>query len=400
MATAANDETYRRALETIAKNCGPQARKLLTAGHRYLTPKVVISIAKTSPERQRVEMERVGRSERPLVKKVDVFDTTGYSEIGSRLPRSYGKVNKLYQAVARFADRLTNEDKRDAGPATDRFLSACGRLFRAVQRHFRARPANAVDSAKAFNFKEWRDWSGAPDGELRVPEVASGATCGISYLEKTVTDLGRLPKMPADRQFWPSRLQAHSVLVQLFTMIRALLRTTELLDGRAAVTRVVTHAGPDGDAVAAAWLAERFLFAGQSVEVSFVAYDHDWASGPPADCVVDMGGLHAPATGLFDHKEPASADRNESCATRLVWDHLVGLGYPVQHLKPLVDVVHAGDSARERPRFKGGYAESKRTGFHKALKDAKAEHATDAEVYRAVRGWLDRHDKSLTTRKD
>lgn len=233
------------------------------------------SIAKTSPERQRVEMERVGRGERPLVKKVDVFDTTGYSEIGSRLPRSYGKVNKLYQAVARFADRLTPEDKAVAGPATDRFLSACGQLFQAVQRHYRARPANADDSAPAFNFKEWRDWSGAPDG-----------------------------------------------------------------------------------------------------------------------------GLHAPAAGLFDHKEPALADRNESCATRLVWDHLIGLDLPVQHLKPLVNVVYAGDSTRERLRFKGEFAESQRSGFHKAFEDAKSAHpADDAGVYRAVRQWLDRHDKTLATRR-
>lgn len=343
-------------------------------------------------------MERVGRGEKPLVKKVDVFDTTGYGEVGSRLPRSYGKVNKLSQAVARFADRLTPEDKAAAGPATERFLSACGRLFQAVQRHYRGRPANADDSAPAFKFNEWRDWSSTPDGELLVPKVVQGVACGTSFLEKTVNDLGRLPQMPADRQFWPSRLQAHGVLVQLFKMIRALLRTTEVLAGRAAVTRVVTHTGPDGEAVAAAWLAERFLFAGRTVEVAFVDYAHDWASGPPADCVVDLGGLHAPAAGLFDHKEPASAARHDSCATRLVWDHLVQLGHPVGHLKSLVGVGHAGDSARERGRLKSEYTESRRSGFHKSFKDAKSAHpADDAVVYRAVRRWLDRHHASLAT---
>ena len=67
-------------------------------------------------------------------------------------------------------------------------------------------------------------------------------------------------------------------------------------------------------------------------------------------------------------------------------------------MKPLVDVVFAGDSARGRGRVRGAYAESKRAGFHKALADAKAGHDTDAGVYRAVRRWLDaRHRRAATT---
>ena len=393
-----SQEKYSRAIDRIATNCGPAARVLLTTGHRYLTREVVISIAKTSPERQRVEMERVGRGERPG-EKVDVFDTTGYSEIGSRIPRSYGQVNKLYQAVARFADRLTDGD-RVAEAATCRFLNACGELFQAVRRHYRDRPANEPDLTPAFNFGRWRDWSSAPDDELRVPKVVRGLTGGIVYMEKTVRDLRRLPDLPADRQFWPSRLQSHSALVQLFEMIRTLLRIQEILAGRPATQRIVTHSKPDGDAVTAVWLAERFLFEGRSAHVSFVAYDYDWASGPPADCVIDMGGLHAPARGLFDHKLPALADRHDSCAARLVWDHLVELGRPVRHLEPLVNVVYAGDSARARSRFKDEFAESKRAGFHKALKDAKAEHTSDAGVYRVMRQWLNKHDKKMAPQKD
>lgn len=90
-------------------------------------------------------------------------------------------------------------------------------------------------------------------------------------------------------------------------------------------------------------------------------------------------------------------DRHDSCAARLVWDHLVDLGRPVRHLKPLVDVVHAGDSARERSRCKVEFAESKQTGFHKALGDAKTEHRLDADVYRAMRRWLDRHHTRAVT---
>ncbi|MBA4190665.1 MAG: hypothetical protein C0467_21990 [Planctomycetaceae bacterium] len=396
MTTTVNEKSYRRALDTIATNCGATAKDLLTAGHSYLTPEVVISIAKTSPERQQVEMERVGRGEKPLKQKVDVFDTTGYGEIGSRIPRAYGKVNKLSQAVARFAKRLTDDD-RVADAAINRFLSASGQLFKAVRRHYQIRPANEPDLAPAFNFKPWRDWSGSSDDEVRVPKVARGLTCGIAFMEKCVRDLRRLPDMPADRQFWPSRLQAHSILVQIFEMIRTLLRTQEMLAGRPATPRIVTHSKPDGDAVAAAWLAERFWYEGRSPEITFVTYDHNWALGSPADCVIDMGGLYAPSLGLFDHKQPAFADRHDSCATRLLWEYLIKSGRPVRHLESLVNVVHAGDSAGARSRFKDEFAESKRAGFHMALKDAKAEHTSDADVYRAMCVWLDRHHKKIVS---
>ncbi|MFO0823771.1 MAG: hypothetical protein U0792_11745 [Gemmataceae bacterium] len=394
MSTNVNDETYQRAIDVIATNCGARAKDLLTAGHPYLTRDVVRSIAKTSPERQQVEMNRVGRGEKPLTRKVDVFDTTGYGEIGSRIPRAYGKVNKLYQSVARFADRLTDDDRVAEG-SIRRFLSGCGQLFQAVRRHYLNRPANEPDLAPAFNFKPWRDWSSSSEDELRVPKVARGVTCGIAFIEKCVMDLRRLSKMPADRQFWPSRLQAHSILVQLFEMIRTLLRTQDMLAGRHATPRIVTHSKPDGDAVAAVWLAERFLFEGRSPEITFVTYDHNWALGSPADCVIDLGGLHAPAVGLFDHKLPALADRHDSCATRLVWEHLIECGRSVRHLESLVNVAHAGDSARERSRFKHGLAESKRAGFHMALQVAKAKHTSDSDVYQAMRVWLDRHHKNI-----
>jgi hypothetical protein len=155
-----------------------------------------------------------------------------------------------------------------------------------------------------------------------------------------------------------------------------------------ATRRVITHAKLDGDAVVAAWLAERFLFAGDRVEVLFVPRVRAFGAYRAGDCIVDVGNTHDPAHLFFDHKPPAFLNRHDSCAARLVWDRLVQLGCPVERYRQLVDVVFAGDSVRARVGFNEQYAESKRTGFHKTLDDAKAAESTDAAVYRVVRRWI------------
>ena len=107
--------------------------------------------------------------------------------------------------------------------------------------------------------------------------------------------------------------------------------------------RVVTHSKPDGDAIASAWLAATYLFPGEHVEVAFVPRPRPGQPAPAADCLVDVGCAFEPERLAFDHKPPAFADRNATCATRLVWEHLLSLGRPVGHLGALVWVVHEGD---------------------------------------------------------
>jgi hypothetical protein len=46
------------------------------------------------------------------------------------------------------------------------------------------------------------------------------------------------------------------------------------------------------------------------------------------DCVVDVGNIHDPGRLLFDHKLPTCAERAETCADKIVWRHLIGLGKP------------------------------------------------------------------------
>ena len=156
--------------------------------------------------------------------------------------------------------------------------------------------------------------------------------------------------------------------------------------------RIVTHSKPDADAIAAAWLAETFMFPGEEIEVAFAPRPRPGQPAPDADCVVDIACVHDPKRLVFDHKGPAFADRNATCATQLVWEHLLSLGRPVGHLEALVRVVHEGDRSppgRPSPEL----ARSRSEGFHSRLKQARARGGGDHQVYRVMRGWLDLHDR-------
>ena len=153
---------------------------------------------------------------------------------------------------------------------------------------------------------------------------------------------------------------------------------------------MITHAKPDGDAIAAAWLAERFLFNGEAVEILFLERERVLGAYREGDCLVDVGNTHEPERFFFDHKKPAFPSRHDSCAAKLVWEHLRALGRRVEHLEPLVRAAFAGDSARARAQYSSDYMQSNRDGFHAAIARARESQRSDADVYREVRGWLDR----------
>ena len=164
--------------------------------------------------------------------------------------------------------------------------------------------------------------------------------------------------------------------------------------------RIATHKRPDPDAIVAAWLAERYLFANDDeVDIVFVGRKRPGFDPPLADCVVDVGNVYDPARLLFDHKPPAFADRNETCATRLIWLHLLGLGRPVWHLSTLVNAIHEGD---RNPPGKPGplLLESRRNGFHAQFARLRSEcGGEEARLYAASRKWLDGHAATLSLSK-
>jgi hypothetical protein len=158
--------------------------------------------------------------------------------------------------------------------------------------------------------------------------------------------------------------------------------------GKRVSTRIVTHRALDLDAVVSAWLAQAYLFDG-AVEVCFVSRSIDPTRHGEA-CLVDVGNSYDPARLRFDHKPPAFADRNETCAAKLVWEHLLTLGKLVRHLEPLVRVTFEGDTRRFSPALK----QSRLDGPHAELARAGRLYATDTERYTHMRLWLSEHARA------
>jgi hypothetical protein len=166
---------------------------------------------------------------------------------------------------------------------------------------------------------------------------------------------------------------------------------------RRTMKRIATHKKPDADALVATWLAARYLFEGEEAEVIFVSRGYAVPANPPPACVVDVGRACHPARLVFDHKPPAFPDRNQTCAARLLWEHLLSLRKPVHHLEPLIRVVHEGD---RRPPRKPSPAllRSRKEGLHAQVRLRRS--LDDQSLYGAVRSWLDRHDRALAASQE
>lgn len=147
---------------------------------------------------------------------------------------------------------------------------------------------------------------------------------------------------------------------------------------------IATHSKPDADALVSAWLAERYLFPDDLCQIKFVGGTFELSKCQNYDCVVDVGRTCNPKRSLFDHKPPAFDNRDETCASNLVWQHLRKLGKPVNHLASLIELVHDGDAATRRSCSEN-YTESRQTGLHALIRHAKDYCDSDQMLYQATK---------------
>lgn len=392
---------FEEAVEVITSNCGAGARELLSRDPERFPIAAVRELSGTSPDYQRHVLTRAEAGDPKPLKKIAaslvVYETVAFYEVVTRVGRAVGCVRREAALIDRAIETGKPPDR-----LADRLLT-----LDLIREHSR-RLLDLLTDVPTVSRREKATAKRSPaESSEEVPNKLN-APAALGLIAKNVRDVAvlRAEHRPTVRQ--------KAFALQLTTQIHRLAVQARAAGRRAfgpadaacrvrpkytANRRVITHDEVDGDAVAAAWLAERFLFAGEVAEVLFVPRERVLGAYRVGDCLVDVGNTHDPLHHFFDHKPPAFADRNDACAASLVWRQLERLGRPVQHLGPLVDVVFAGDSPRQRSWFKEAYADSKRKGFHKTLADAKLGGATDAEVYRAVRGWLDRfHRKTLTPR--
>lgn len=159
--------------------------------------------------------------------------------------------------------------------------------------------------------------------------------------------------------------------------------------------RIATHRKPDADALVAAWIAETHLFPGETCRVEFVSRGAD-LMGRDFDCVVDVGRIFDSGRLWFDHKPPAFADRHETCAAKLVWQHAQENGRDLDYLRDIIELVHDGDAATRRSGSER-YARSRQTGLHALIRHAGAHSHGDQMLYQVVKlclGSLSDHSTS------
>jgi len=385
----APDHKFLAAVEAIVASCGEGVRDLLTSELSRLAPAVVKSIARCAPERQQYEIDQVRAGRRPFSTKSTVFDTTGYGEVASRLTRAGGTVRKVAAAWAITGPPPDGSAKSRAAE----MRADCVRLGQLIRAAFRTSPPGEADECRARVPVGRRVWTAEEFTPSAMARASDDLVRAGTFVAKCVRDLQRLPELPEDRRFLPTAAQAHNCLARLLALIQDLARIGGVPNPGTRV--IVTHSRPDTDALVSAWMAERFLFPGEPVAVSFVAYDRVLAADPPADCVLDLGGVHAPELRAFDHKPPAFADRNGTCATRLLWNHLTVLGQPVGYLVDLVAAVHAGDQAP--PRRVDAMGRVRRDQTLGGVLAARRVGGGDAQVYSRARAWLDEAYPSPTT---
>jgi hypothetical protein len=149
---------------------------------------------------------------------------------------------------------------------------------------------------------------------------------------------------------------------------------------------IVTHVYPDADAALAAWLLREAVerLGGNNVNVLYefvpAGQRGGWSAEDKTVFVVDTGGAHDPDNRLFDHHfAPLASDAGVSAAS-LVWDALreyyatnVPLTEWLNAVKPLVDVVTAGDHGRAP-------AWSYQLGPHALIANIRAAYRSDNEA--------------------
>ena len=142
---------------------------------------------------------------------------------------------------------------------------------------------------------------------------------------------------------------------------------------------IVTHVSPDLDAIASAWLLKRFDPHFFNADVAFVN------TGNPdidllmrADAVVDTGRVLHPFGRRYDHHQMENP--NQASAAMLVWQDLMFLHsmnqfrYDVTYLKPLIELVHAGDCGLPEAD------ESRKKGIHAVVSEMKFLKYSDEQI--------------------
>jgi len=105
--------------------------------------------------------------------------------------------------------------------------------------------------------------------------------------------------------------------------------------------RIAAPENPDLDALVAAWLAQRYLCAGEPSEIVIFPRDRLWCEDGFTWRVEPSRIPNLFGFG-WGRREQNFKERYSATATGHLWTHLLDMGKPVAHLVDLVDAVHQG----------------------------------------------------------
>lgn len=369
------------------------AETKLVRMHQKTTVKTIGALSRTSPEYQRHVIERLLAGDKapykPRASTLLIYDTVKFEEVTSRLHRALGSVKK----EARFLERRlkTGQAPKRLGERLlllDLIVESASALVDLID------DVDVILDCRSLASNNSSDNKRVPMKDQIYAASALGLV-GKNVRNVPCLKKDHLPTSHQKRQAIELAREAAGVAAQIGHATRIEFGNADAacrVRGRTEpVARVITHSKPDGDAIVSAWLAERYLFAGKSVEVLFVDRGRVLGAYRVGDCLVDVGNTHDPKNLFFDHKPPAFPKRDQSCAAKLFWDYLRTRGRRVEHLKDLIRAVFATDAPRMKKVFSVAHGRSQMCGFHAVLKGVQATSSSDADVYRAARTWLDRH---------
>lgn len=128
---------------------------------------------------------------------------------------------------------------------------------------------------------------------------------------------------------------------------------------------IITHTNPDFDAICGVWLLKRF----GGLENEPILFVNTGNPDPEllekAVAVVDTGRKLDALNRRFDHHHLPGSDANNVCAALQVYTSLKNFA-DIAHIKPLVDLIFAGDTGRSEANA------SRELGLHAILSGYKA----------------------------
>ncbi|HRX82501.1 MAG TPA: hypothetical protein P5307_25720, partial [Pirellulaceae bacterium] len=208
---------FAHAVHKMVANCGQAARDILL--ECSFDPKIIESVARTAPTRQRYELEQIAAGKRPLQKRksgVPVLDTEQFSEVTGRLARARGLVQlslTRVQLLDRGVQLTSSECERYINQLDDIIKESTA--LRSLVDEYGVVPRKVDEKAMPQK---------SPTRPATVREACRGNAGARGLIAKNVRDIPRLPK-----NVKPTPEDVCNINRELRAIVRAAREERELL---------------------------------------------------------------------------------------------------------------------------------------------------------------------------